>query len=260
MTKRHALILCAVMVVAGALILSMWFGGALRSSPKAPPSPGQGTAWVLTESAKFITPSDVAEVPSIVATFSEACQAACAQLSTNHAFDGAGYGRLCDAATERLQLYLDPSYEKYREYSQRLSGRDPRGLTVMNIMGDEKSWAIAEDDLRLLPLDPDAVHVRALFIRGRDVSEPISSGGYGFRSDSGKYFSNVGDNPTAMRATVYEVMVPVLVQELFPPNERAPLVLGMAFVLDESTGAWKPWRMSYHSPVKDDRVYPTPWL
>lgn len=264
MANRRQRMLIGTVLAAGTCVLVAWFAGILRTSPSHPtPPPRQGVEWVLTENAKFIEPKTPGDVAELVAMYEASCRKSCDELSGDHRLDRAAADRLCEISAERLGLYLNPSYEKYRQFAIRLTGRDPLGLKgVQNILADEESWATCAGDLRLIPIDPYAAHVRAVYIRGRDVSDPLASGGFTSTGDESNFFSKVGSGLSRDDvSTIYEVLVPVVVRDALNPNERVRVMLGMAFVYDQPTGRWRPWRMGYHDPSNNlATILSPPWL
>ncbi len=231
-------------------------GRAAVPSPVAhAPTPGVETH--LLGSANIIEPYDEQEVPDLVLQFRVSCLASCRDLIGEARLDSASMESFCDAASERLRLYLAPSYDAYREYVKRLTGRDPEGSGATNIFSKRGDFEGMTSGMRLLPFDPASVHVRAVFIGGRSVAPLTADASY--TPDSGLFFSAVGQEPKKARATIYEVLVPVEARDPFHPDTRFSLVLGMAFVR-ELDGRWKPWQMSFHDPSGVKRITGSPWL
>ncbi len=260
--SKYTLVIGSIVVIAvGVVWLGVWW-----PRPKTPlvvsPSYANGVESELLGIAKITYPADADEALALVEAFRQSCARACAQLPADDRLNSTQSESFCDAAADRLRLYTDPSYEAYRAYAKRLTGRDPDGLKVPNIISDKDRFDRASGRLRLLPLDPESVQVRARFVSGRKAYDGLTAGHY-YSPDSGKFFSHLGDDEKDFpkeRATIYEVVVPVDIPDSMNPSVRVRLVLGMDFVLDPAKNMWKPWRMGFHDPSGEVRIIVPPWL
>lgn len=248
-------IVLAVVAVGGFALLGRQ-GGAV---PAAPPAPQRaGPEALLIKTARLITPYDEVEVPDLLKQFEQSCIEACRRVSGSPALSEASCSTFTAAASKRLGLYLDPSFERYRVYAKELSGKDPLGSEATNIIASAEQFESWTSDMRLLPFDPSAVYVRALYTSGRDVGGEMTAG-CSYTADLGFFYTNIGHDPKGRGATIYEVLVPVEVPDAMDADKRVRLVLGMAFALDKG-GKWMPWRMGFHDPSREQRVIAPPWF
>lgn len=245
----------AVLVVSGIAVCLYFFGYRGSSARHESAQPTQGVEQMLLQTAVPFAPYDEQEVPDLVRQFRAACEKSCRDLSGAARMEEGLLGTFCDEAAERLRLYLAPSWDAYRVYAIRLTGRDPAGSKVTNISPNRDSFDAGAVRMSLLPIDPSTVHVRQVYDRGKDVSPLTSRCSYS--PDSGKFFSRVGQTPEQAGATIYEVLVPVEYPDALS-DVSVRVVLGMAFVLED--GVWKPWRMGVHDPSGADHVFSPPWL
>lgn len=249
----------ATCIVAG-LGLWVYLSGLLGGAPAAPMvvyPPGPES--LLLQTANFDTGYGEDEVPMLLDEFRQACRQACRELIGDTRLTEPLADSFTAAAVDRLQLYLTPSYERYREYGRRVAGRDPEGVKVVNVLSNQEAFEKSTVGLRLLPFDSRAAVVRCLFLRGAEIQSDMTSR-FTYVVDSGLFFSKVGHEPKKSRATVYEVIVPVEAPDSFNPGKTIPLVLGMDFVWDTSTRTWKPWRMGYYDPSGVERRIVPPWF
>lgn len=261
---KYTLVIGSIVVIAVGVL---WLGGwwTRQKTPSlVSPAYADGVESGLLGIAKITYPADIDEALALVEAFRQSCVRACAQLPADDRLNSTQSESFCDAAAERLRLYTDPSYEAYRAYAKRLTGRDPDGLKVTNIISDKDRFDERSVDLRLLPLDPESVQVRARFVSGRKAYDELTAT-FLFSADGGNFFSNLGDKDNEKylvksRATIYEVMIPVDIPDAMNPSVRVRLVLGMVFVLDAAKNVWKPWQMGFHDPSGEVRIIVPPWL
>lgn len=229
-----------------------------RPPAPTPPSPHlRGAESLLIETANIIAPFDEEEVPDLLDQFRRACHASCEELPGDARLSRGLATSFTREATERLGLYILPSYDRYRAYAKRLTGRDPEDAGPGNVITSVQDFQASTAALRLLPFDPEAVHVRALFLGGRSAQAALTAR-CSYSPDNGHFYTDIGHFPEKAGATIYEVLVPVDAPDAFNPKVRVRLVLGMAFALDK--GVWKPWRMGVHDPSGVDRILAPPWL
>lgn len=247
-----------IVVIAGVLVVrAIWAEGESPSSPL--PAFASGVEQRLIERAGVIQPTSPSEATDLITQLRAACRRSCEVLSAEQRLSAQRADALSLAAAERMAMYLEPSYEAYREYCKRLSGRDPMGSGAMNICSNAEDFEKRTASLRMVPFDPAAAQVRACFIIGVDVSGELTAR-LNFKADMGMFFTPTGLDPAAARATIYEVLVPVFAPDAMRPEDRVMFVLSMAFALDPATSTWKPWRMGYYDPSGADRRISPPWL
>lgn len=260
--NRSRMMVVGVTVACIVACLGLWVyqSGLPWATPVAPTSVyPPGPELLLIETANIDAGYGEDEVPVLLEEFRLACRQACR--------DCIGHAQLTDvladsftaAAVDRLQMYLTPSYERYRDYGLRIAGRDPEGVKIVNILSNQEAFDKSTTGLRLLPFDSRAVVVRCLYLRGAPMQSNMTAR-FTYAVDSGLFFSEVGYEPEKSKATVYEVIFPVEAPDSFSPGDRIPLVFGMDFVLDTSKRTWKPWRVGYYDPSGVDRRIVPPWF
>lgn len=212
----------------------------------------------LAQSVAVIAPYDEAEVSDLLAEFREACAKACSQLGGTDQLDPSSAQALVAEASERLELYLLPSYDRYRTQVTRLSRRDPDGSNMPNIFTSREQFEKQAIHLRLLPFAPSEVAVRPLYRQGRATAH-AGQQRRTYQIDLGRVFTKIGHDPASSQSTIFEVLVPVDAPDALEPKTHVRLVLGMAFARGD-TSDWLPWCMSFYESDDTPRVIVPPWL
>lgn len=238
-----------------------------QSFNKMPPhSYPPGAESLLIETAKVLDSYEESEVPAILDDFRKACQDSCRELIGEAKLGDAQADSFTEAAVERLGMYLAPDYDNYYAYCKRLAGKEPKDAFTTNIFPNRTGFEAGTVALRLMPLDPKAVHVRALYLRGHTTQNEVTADDT-FLVDYAGYFSDTMMNglggPKKPGSTIYEVILPVdvpLPDEDPSTGKRVRLVLGMAFVFDPVKSRWLPWRVGFHDPSSEGHTMYAPWL
>ena len=165
-------------------------------------------------------------------------------------------------ASDRLAMYMRPSFEQYKEYVASHTGKP---------VGDEKqeAWELAARPFKEARYDVGHAEVRPVYIRGTERWRAGEFGGHmTYRKDSGLY-SSKSTNPTkpGSPSDVYAVFIPMQI-EVLDRNSGSPRVASeksntyfvLQFIWEDSRSRWVPWRTGVYDPSASADILPGPWL
>lgn len=214
------------------------------------------------KAASLGKPRDSSDVDELVDDFAAHLADAIARLPAEHALDPPAARRLVEVARERLDLYLDPDFDRYAAHSRSLLAS--AGQTAPDRWSPltREEWAKHAEDMRLAPIDTRSVMVRAMFIRGRRLADFTWEGGYTEMMNLSNFFPVPRESRDGKKldedSDIYLVMVPVETRDALT-DAPVRVFLAMTFARRPGGAVWLSWRVGLNDPSNNAILVP-PWL
>lgn len=254
MSMRNRIVVLGALVAAiGAGIWIFW------PAPRAIPTRGTVAAIDIARlnGATLIRAKSEAEVVDIARKLERSVIAAAARLPPDRALTDLQARDLAKLARVRVELFLNPDYERYREHVIALTGRDPQGADAAGIVTSPEAWKKRADGYRFAPIDPESADVRCDYHLGHDPVDTFA-GHRTLISDSKKFYSSIGLSPKGSGRSVYTVTMPIEITSIKTTQPiRVFLTLWCVWLPDRHH--WVPWAMGFNDAMDQSPMLP-PWI
>ncbi len=251
---RSKLVTLAAVVFAGlGVAWALRAGGCRLSAPAPPPTGTTDTAAVahLGAISEFLEPTDEAERASIVTGVAASLRA---RLTESDGRLDARDDLLLRMVRERIELMLDPDYDRYLAQVTAWTGRDGAEAVKGTMFEDRALWEAFAAAARSAAIGPEGVLVRG---GAESLADPesLAGGARATLGDPGYY----GAAPLLARgAEVRDVVIPMIVYTAEEPKGFVAYAT-IGFVWDQNRRTWVPYETGLQDPT-GQRATPPLWI